>query len=636
MEDFKNKNIPGIIEGAGIGGKGGGTPDQDRISGTSTAYVYALFGIGEGTIEGLKAGAKSIQLDGTPIENADGTKNFSDFKFIFTPGLQSQANIPSEANEVSSESAVGVEVLKLFPVTRQITNPDINGIRIRLGFQLQEQEKESGDINSLACNFAIYIKEGNGAFVERLAYRNNEFKYRFTSLTEFTYFFPVNSQITDTFQIKVEKISEDAVDNEDVVQQRTVRWQAYAEVIQDTLEYPWTALCYMQFPGNAFKSVPTRKYLVGGIKWLIPTVFTVGADRGLDYNGQAWGGGFYEPDKAPADAAWVVWGLLTNNRYGLGRKIAGRLGLGRGLQESDIDKFALYQCSLHNNGIIPDGFGNTERRYSANGILQGSQDAWEMIQSVCSNFAAKAYWNGSQISFWQDRPWIGLPRAIFTNAKVVDGRFIYTSQEWKGITTVAKVSWNDPAQDYGLVPEPIEYQQGILDWGVHEDEFSAFLCTSRGQAYRLGLKNILTSLLETEMVSFRALPESFYCRPGDVIQVQDNRRTQTRKGGLITSATTTSITVDLKNPVTLVGTSPYKVRVTLPNLQVEERFISNGAGTHLTLLPTQPFSMPPLSHAIWLVQDGAALEMLYRIISITPGEAENKMIYEISAKTYAG
>lgn len=623
------------IIGSGVPGKGGGSPSTAAVTGTSTAYVEALLGIGEGTIEGIIGGAKGIQLDGTPIQNTDESFNFKDFTYVFTPGLQSQANIPASASEVSSETSVGVEVLKLFPVTRQITNPDITAIRVRIGVQMQKQDKKSGDISTTTINFAISIKEGNGAFVERLAYKNGEFNGRYTSLTEFTYLFPVNTTITDVYQVKIEKFSDDSYDHDDQAVQKVLKWQAYAEVIQDQLEYPWTAMCYMQFPGSAFKSVPSRKYKVGGILFPIPNVFTVAADRGLDnLTNASWTGGFYQPAKAPADAVWLVYDLLTNPRYGLGRKIAGNLGLGRGIQDSDVDKFSLYQCSLYNNGIISNGFGGTERRYTANGILSGSQDAWEMIQSVCSNFAAKAYWNGSQISFWQDRPWIGLPRAIFTNADVIDSRFVYTSQEWKGITTVARVSWNDPAQNYEVSPEQVEYQPGIRDWGVHEDEYSAMLCTSRGQAYRYGLKNILSSLLETEMVSFRARPFAMYCRPGDVIAIQDNRLTRSRKGGLIKSATTTAITLDA--PITLVGTPPYKLRVTLPNLQIEERFITNVAGDNLTLFPTVPFSYAPLSHANWIVQDGSAVEKLYRVISVTPGEAENELIYEISAKTYAG
>ena len=623
-----------LLEGSGGGKGGGGTPDQAGVSGTSTAYVEGLFGICEGTIEGLLGGAKGIYLDGTPIENADGSRNFSDFSYVFTPGLQSQAQIPARANEVSSETGVGVEVLQLFPVTRQIINPDITHIRVRIEVRLQEQDKENGDIKTVPLNFAISIKEGNGAFVERLAYRSDQFRGRYTS-TEFTYEFPVNSSATDIFQVKIEKISGDNVDNSSVTIQRELRWQTYAEVIAEPLEYPWTALCWMQFPGSAFKSVPARTYLIGGYKWLIPNVLAVNpVDRGLNHLGGAWTGAFYEPTLAPADAAWVVWGLLTNDRFGLGRSIAGILGLGRGLTEDDVDKFALYQCSLYNNVAISDGFGGTERRYSANGIISGNQNPWELIQSVCSNFAAKAYWNGSQVSFWQDRPWVGLPRALFTNADVVDGAFLYISQEWKGITTVARVSFNDPTQNYELSPEPVEYAPGIRDWGVHEDEYSAMLCTSRGQAYRYGLKNILSSLLETEMVSFKARPTALYCRLGDVIAIQDNRRTRSRRGGLIKSATLTSLTLDA--PITLTGATPYKVRITLPNMVVEERNLSNSAGSTTVLVPTVPFSIVPTPHSNWIVKDGAATEKLYRIHSINPGEAGNELIYEVSAKLYAG
>lgn len=634
-----NENISKdyLISGSG-GGKGGGSsPKTAEVAGTSAAYVEALLAIGEGTIEGIIGDAKGIFLDDTPVENADGTRNFDDFTYVFTPGLQSQAQIPARANEVSSESAVGVEVLKEFPVTRQIVNPDINEIRVRIAVQLQDQDKKSGDVNVLSLDFVISIKEGNGAFVERLAYRNKEFKKRYPTPTEFTYSFPVNSAVTDTFQVRIEKLSDDSKETDEYVTQRILRWQAYVEVINQALEYPWTSLIWMQFPGSAFKSVPSRKYKTAGYKWLIPNAFVVADDRGLNQI-SGWTGGFYEPDRAPADGAWVVWGLLTNPRFGLGRKVAGALGLGRGLQESQINRFDLFQCSQYNNGIIPNGYGATERRYSTNGIIQGSQDAWEMIQAVCSNFGAKAYWNGSQIAFWQDRPWIGLPRAIFTNADVIDGRFVYTSQEWKGITTVAKVTWNDPIQDYQATPETCEYQPAIRDWGVHEDEFSAMLCTSRGQAYRYGLRMILDSTLSDEpgqlphMVSFRARPTALYIKPGDVIAIQNNRRTRVRKGGLISSATINALTLDY--PVTLQGTPPYKVRVMLPNSYVEERILTNGAGNHLVLYPSIPFTYAPLPHATWMVQDNIAKERLYRVLAITPGQGEEELLYEVSAKLY--
>ena len=71
-----------LIIGAGGGGKGGGgasarvaqeAPDSLR----SKAYARVVDLISEGEIEGLVDGLQSVYLDDTPIQNADGTTNFS-------------------------------------------------------------------------------------------------------------------------------------------------------------------------------------------------------------------------------------------------------------------------------------------------------------------------------------------------------------------------------------------------------------------------------------------------------------------------------------------------------------------------------------------------------------------------------
>jgi predicted phage tail protein len=136
------------------------------------------------------------------------------------------------------------------------------------------------------------------------------------------------------------------------------------------------------------------------------------------------------------------------------------------------------------------------------------------------------------------------------------------------------------------------------------------------------------------MVSFKCRPFAFYRKPGDVIAIQDNRRSRSRLGGLIKSATTSAIVPD--SPVTLIGSPPFSLKITLPNLVVEERYLVNGVGTHVILYPTVPFSAVPLAHANWIVKDGAAIERLYRVLSVSPGQGTSQLMYEISCKRYAG
>lgn len=590
------------------------SPSIAETSGVSTDYAQVLMALGEGQIEGIKGGAKGVYLDDTPLQNADNTFNFEDMSYVFVPGSLNQ-NIPASANEVASETTVNVEVKSSISVTRSVINNQINALRVRLGFTLQIQD-DKGNVSANTVRIRISVKEGAGAFVPRA---EQDVTGRYPQLTVFQWTLPVNTvgNTVDAFSVRVEKLTPDSTTDSDV---KTVQFLSYAEVIWDAFEYPNTALVWMQFPSKLFKSVPSLKVDIGGILYPIPTNATVDpANGGLYYTG-GWTGAFYTPAIAPADPCWFLHELIVNKRYGLGRQ----LGV------SDIDKFSLYSASLYNNEYIADGFGGMERRYLFNGILQGDQDAWEVVQAICSNFDARPFWNGSTISFWQDRPTTALSK-IFTNADVEEGRFVYTSREWKSIATVARITWNDPEAQYERAVELIEDPPGLNQYGVHYLDFTAFGCTSRGQAVRAGRRALLKSRLDQEQVSFKARAIAVFCQPGDVIMVADSRRIRARKGGIIASATPTSITVD--HPVDLVGVN-FKVFVTLPDLTVEERDLANAAGTHTILYPTVPFSQVPLTHSNWIVQDFASVLRKYRVTGVAP-DSSNPSMYEITGEAYS-
>ena len=59
------------------GGGGGHTPVEAKESGRSKQLIKITEVISEGEIYGLADGMKSIYFDNTPVQNADGTFNFS-------------------------------------------------------------------------------------------------------------------------------------------------------------------------------------------------------------------------------------------------------------------------------------------------------------------------------------------------------------------------------------------------------------------------------------------------------------------------------------------------------------------------------------------------------------------------------
>jgi predicted phage tail protein len=617
---------------SGSGGGKGGSPDLADVSGTSTDYANVLMAIGEGQMEGVLGGGKGFYLDDTPLLNEDGTENFEGMSYYFTPGTLDQPGLPSEANEVTSETQVGVEVKKSIPVTRTFVNNEVSAVRVRIGIRLQEQT-EDGDVEEQDVRVRISIKEGvNGAFVERL---NTNIEGRYPEVTAFQYLFYLNTAggTIDQFSIRVEKPNDD--DSTDTKVQ-DVQFLSFQEVIFTQLQYPNTAIAWVQFPAKLFKSVPKISIDVGGILFPIPSNATVDpVDGGLIYSG-GWTGSFYTPAIAPADPAWILYGILTNKRYGLGNDIS----------PSDIDKFSFYTASQHNNQYVADGFGGVERRFLFNGVLQGDQDAWEVIVSICSSFAAKPFWDGSQISIWQDRPTTALAK-IITNADVEEGRFVYTSNEYKSIATVAKVSYSDPDQGYEPAVEIVEDPIGINQYGVHITEFTAFGETRRGGAVRAGRRVLLSSRLDNQQVSFKARPIASFWKPGDVIQIADSRYPQLlnpydyddwearRKGGVISEATTTSVSIDKDRGrelfVTLIG-SNFKIWVTLPDLTVEMRDLVNAPGKHHILYPSVPFSQAPLPHSNWMVQDSSAPIRQFRVLSVTPDKSQP--LFEVTGLAY--
>jgi predicted phage tail protein len=110
-----------IIKGAGGGGKGGDgegrTPVESPDSLRSIQYANVIDLLSEGEIEGLVDGSRSIFFDDTPLQNADGSFNFTGVTVQTRNGTQSQSYIPG-FSAAEAENAVGIEVTQALPVVR--------------------------------------------------------------------------------------------------------------------------------------------------------------------------------------------------------------------------------------------------------------------------------------------------------------------------------------------------------------------------------------------------------------------------------------------------------------------------------------------------------------------------------------
>lgn len=609
----------GIRVSNGGGGKkgGGGKDESDAYKSNSTAYIVEL--LSAGAVEGIVGGLQGIFLNDTPVQNTDGSLNFKNFQYDFRPGTQYQAFMPGYSDEISSEVSVDIEVKQAIPVSRTVISSEVDGIRVRVALQQQKYE-DDGDVVGMTLHYRVFVKQGGGAFELRV----DEIKQgRFSSLTEYEYYLPVNNfnGTVDQFTVRVEKVTADVPDG-DTKEQQIFKWTAYTEVIETKLNYAHSAIVGEQFNPKDFASVPSRKYKLAGILVQVPSNATVNAtNRGLDFSG-TWDGTFYTPTLACRDPAWIAYYLLTDPINGLGRYI----------DAPSIDKWSLYRASIYNNEYVSDGLGGLERRFSCDVVLQQREDAWKLLEAVFSVFNCSHYWADGTVFFVQDRPLAAGEEYDwqFTQADIEGGQFVYGFSALRSRSSIALITWNDPSDFYSQTVEPVEDREALARYGYREIEFAAFGCTSRGQAIRKGRYVLFSNHKEVQTVTFSPRSFAAYVRPGDIVQIADAKRAAIRYGGLISDATTTSVTLDASVAVLSSG---YRITCMMPNGTLNTRNVTNSIGNHSALTVDTPFSATPLPESNWVVSAPNVNPQLFRVISNSI-DAANPTKHVVTASQY--
>ena len=145
----------------------------------------------------------------------------------------------------------------------------------------------------------------------------------------------------------------------------------------------------------------------------------------------------------------------------------------------------------------------------------------------------------------------------FTNANVIDGKFAYEGTANKTRTNSIIVNWNNPQDYYRTRAEIVELEETLQKDNefIKPEETTAFGCTSRGQARRLGKWKLLTNNLNTNTVTFSTSLNAAFLPPGDIIQVIDQNKEGKSWGGRVSSSSsTTAINIDRK-PTSFGNTS---------------------------------------------------------------------------------
>jgi predicted phage tail protein len=596
--------------GGGGGGKGGGggeqrTPTEASDNLNSTQYASVLDLISEGEIQGLKNGLQSVFLNNTPVQNADGSVNFQNLQVVTRNGTQAQAYIPS-ADAIEDEKPVAVQVSQATPIVRSVTDSNVNAARITITVPQLQLFTNEGDIVGTDVRLQIAVQYNSGGYTtvidDTISGRSAD-SYQRDYLVNFSGAFPID--------IKVTRIT---ADSGSAKLANAFSWSSYTEITYAKLRYPNSALIGLRVDAEQFSSIPTRSYLVRGIKVQIPSNATVDSTNGRLIYAGIWNGSFGAAQWT-TDPAWCLWDLLTSTRYGFGDHV----------KAAQLDKFAFFAASQYASALVPDGFGSTEPRFSCNINIQTAEDAYKLINDMCSIFRVMPYWSTGALTVSQDSP--GDSAYLFTLANVTEEGFSYQGSSRKTRPTVAVVSYLD-LNSRDIAYEVVEDQDAIVKFGVVTTQISAFACTSRGQASRIGEWLLYSEHYESEVINFTAsIDAGVVVRPGQIIEVADPVRAGSRRGGRIVSGTTSAVTVDDATGLA-IGTSTT-LSVILPTGTVESRSVTAIAGNVISL--ATPLTTAPNANSVWIFQTSAIQTSTWRVLTVSEQDGAQ---YSITALAY--
>lgn len=574
------------IKGRKGGSSSSRTPTEQPDDLQSVAKAKILVALGEGEFAGQLT-AKDIYLDGTALENADGSQNFSGVTWEFRAGTQAQKyiqGIPGTENEIN----VGTEVSSAIAWTRTFTNMQLSAVRLRLKWPSLFKQEDDGDLVGYSVNYAIDLQTDGGTWQTVL---KTSVTGKTTSGYERSHRIDL-PQAGSTWTIRLRKITSDA--NSAKIGD-TMMLQSFTEVIDAKLRYPNTALLYIEFDSSQFNgSIPQISCEPRGRVIRVPDTYD---PETRTYSG-TWAGTF---KWAWTDnPAWIFYDLVVSDRFGLGDR----------LTTANIDKWTLYQVAQYCDQMVPDGKGGsgTEPRYTCNVYIQERNDAYTVLRDFAAIFRGMTYWGDDQIVALAD-----MPRDVdftYTHANVIDGRFTYSSSTTKNRYTNALVSWSDPDNAYSDAMEPVFEQALVSRYGFNQLEITAIGCTRQSEANRKGRWGILTNNKD-RVVTFKVGEDGNIPQPGYVIAVADRNLSGRDLGGRVSSVNGRVLTLDRAPD----ASSGDRIIVNLPSGVAQPRTIQSITGNKVTV--TTAYSETPVAQAVWVIESDELYAQQYRVTTVT-------------------
>ena len=608
---------------------------------TSTAYKNSFL--------------KDLFLNNQPVLVSDANVNSpatSDFNydsvdFKFQQGTANNAILPAAEIQTTEKTGGDIGQLVSFPeggsvTTRsvQITNVNVDVIKVRVKFDQFFRIDSKGNRKGTSVNVQIKVNPTNGSEITVIGANDSEIVqgkstssysrdygirladvtgYNTTAVGQSGAFFPITVTLTRTN------------DEGDSNTFNAMRLSGVTEIIEESHNYPHVAYSSLRFSAEEFPSLPSRVFRVRGKKVKIPHNATVELATGrITYSG-TFNGSFKANKEWTSDPAWILYDLLITNAERTSEQ-----QYGCNLPEASIDKFVFQKASEYCGGLVSNGEGGTEPRFSLNVNIRTQQEALKLINDICSVMRAMPFYSEGTIKISQDAPKdFANPSTVsfdyvFNNANVVDGNFVYSGSSLKTRFTIINISYFD------LETKEIDYvtvkdTAAIAKYGEHINTIRTFGTTSRGQAQRVGKWFLNTQQTATETCVFETnIAAGSILQIGSIIGIADRVKGATRRGGVVKAATTTSVTIDdISNTNEPDISDSPTISCLLSNGTVETKTIASYNSNVVNI--SGSFSSAPVVNSPYIFESASLSVTNWRVVNI---KETAKKTYSISALSH--
>ena len=395
-------------------------------------------------------------------------------------------------------------------------------------------------------------------------------------------------------------------------------WESFQEVTSQALRMDNLAFVHgIGQATNQFSSLPDFYGIFEGLIVRVPTNYDPVART---YTG-LWDGTFKMA--YTNNPAWCLYEFVTNDEWGMSS-----------FNPLDMDKYDVYDAAQWCDGMVSDGKGGLQPRYTLNTVINEPRSANEQARYIAGAFNAIFLDDGNgtaHLRVDKDDPAIHL----VTQESIGAGMFEYSYTDVTSRLNFVTVSYINPDLLWTEDRVTVSLPDAITEYGLIDDSIIAVGVNNQQEALRRGMYRIITATTEALIVSFKIPRLGQFMHPFEVMLIADpdlgyglSGRLQTLDSGRLNAT--------LRDPIYLESGVAYTASFQVPNpaypdessvpFEIVERTLINstsGLTTNLQFNSALPDTIPEFAvFSIGQANGGVGLPKPFRITSVEKVEGD--------------